>query len=95
MRAWGSASDARSRKTRLSASAARVVTCIGSPSGNTSRTIGNRLALDVTSVVESILENPHAVLRKILDKVKGDLVAKWKANDEAYGLLKRFLELYT
>ncbi len=41
-------------------------------------------ALDVTSVVESILESPHAVLRKILDKVKGDLVAKWKADGVEY-----------
>ncbi len=41
-------------------------------------------ALEVLTLVESILENPHAVLRRQLDKAKGDLVAKLKADGVEY-----------
>ncbi len=41
-------------------------------------------ALDVVSLVESILENPNAVLYKQIDKAKGELVAKLKAEGMDY-----------
>jgi superfamily II RNA helicase len=41
-------------------------------------------ALDVLTLVESILENPQAVLVRQLDKVKGELVAKLKAEGMEY-----------
>ncbi len=40
--------------------------------------------LDVLSLVESILENPHAILIRQLDKRKGDLVAELKASGVEY-----------
>jgi superfamily II RNA helicase len=41
-------------------------------------------ALDVITLVESILEDPTAVLRKQVDKLKGDLVAELKAAGVPY-----------
>jgi superfamily II RNA helicase len=41
-------------------------------------------ALEVLTLVESILENPQAVLRRQLDKIKGELVAKLKADGVEY-----------
>ena len=39
---------------------------------------------DLITLVESILENPEAVLRKQVDKLKGELVAKLKAEGVEY-----------
>ncbi|HSS48914.1 MAG TPA: DUF3516 domain-containing protein, partial [Thermoanaerobaculia bacterium] len=39
---------------------------------------------DLVTLVESILENPEAVLRKQVDKLKGELVAKLKAEGVEY-----------
>ena len=41
-------------------------------------------ALDVLTLVESILENPDIVLRKQVDKLKGELVAQLKAEGIEY-----------
>jgi superfamily II RNA helicase len=41
-------------------------------------------ALDLVSLVESILENPHAVLRRQLDYVKGELIGRLKADGVEY-----------
>jgi len=41
-------------------------------------------ALDLLTLVESILENPELVLRRQLDKVKGEAVAKMKAEGKDY-----------
>ncbi len=41
-------------------------------------------ALDVASLVEAILENPNVVLYRQVDKVKGDLIAKLKAEGVPY-----------
>jgi superfamily II RNA helicase len=41
-------------------------------------------ALDLLSLVESILENPQIILRKQLDKVKGEAVATMKAEGMDY-----------
>lgn len=41
-------------------------------------------ALDVLTLVEAILEHPFAVLRRQLDKIKSDLVAKLKAEGAEY-----------
>ena len=41
-------------------------------------------ALDVLSVIESVLENPGAVLAAQLDKVKGDLIGEWKRSGVEY-----------
>jgi len=41
-------------------------------------------ALDVLSLVESILENPHAILIRQVDKLKGELVAELKASGVEY-----------
>lgn len=41
-------------------------------------------ALDVVTLVESILENPHTVLFKQLDKLKGEKVAELKAQGMDY-----------
>ncbi|MBX7080227.1 MAG: DUF3516 domain-containing protein [Nannocystaceae bacterium] len=41
-------------------------------------------ALDVMSVVESILESPQAILMRQVDKLKGDLVAQLKAEGVEY-----------
>lgn len=41
-------------------------------------------ALDVVSVIESVLENPGAVLAAQLDKAKGDLVGEMKRNGVEY-----------
>jgi len=41
-------------------------------------------ALDVFSLVESILENPNAVLMRQIDRIKGDLVASLKAEGVEY-----------
>ncbi len=41
-------------------------------------------ALDLVTLVESILEDPHAVLYKQIDRAKGDLVAKLKAEGVEY-----------
>jgi superfamily II RNA helicase len=41
-------------------------------------------AVEVLTLVESILENPHAVLRRQLDKLKGEVVAKLKADGVEY-----------
>ena len=50
-------------------------------------------ALDVLTLVESILENPDAVLRKQLDRVKGERIAKMKADGLDYE--QRMAELET
>jgi superfamily II RNA helicase len=36
-------------------------------------------ALDLVTVVESILEDPEIILRRQLDKLKGRMIAEWKA----------------
>ena len=41
-------------------------------------------ALDVLTMVESILENPTVVLIKQVDKLKGELVGKLKAEGVEY-----------
>jgi hypothetical protein len=41
-------------------------------------------ALDLLTLVESILENPELVLRRQLDKLKGEAVAKMKAEGKDY-----------
>jgi superfamily II RNA helicase len=41
-------------------------------------------ALDVLSLVESILENPNVILWRQIDKIKSDLVAKMKAEGVEY-----------
>ena len=41
-------------------------------------------ALDLLTLVESILENPEFVLRQQLDKLKGRMVAEWKAEGLDY-----------
>ncbi|MCM2258370.1 MAG: DUF3516 domain-containing protein [Vicinamibacteria bacterium] len=41
-------------------------------------------ALDVLTLVESILENPELILRKQLDKAKGKAIAEWKAEGLDY-----------
>jgi superfamily II RNA helicase len=41
-------------------------------------------ALDLLTLVESILENPELILRKQLDKVKGLAIAEWKAEGLDY-----------
>jgi hypothetical protein len=41
-------------------------------------------ALDVVTLVESILEHPRAVLLRQVDKIKGDLVARLKAEGVEY-----------
>jgi superfamily II RNA helicase len=41
-------------------------------------------ALDVSSLVEAVLENPKAVLYRQVDKVKGDLIGQWKADGVPY-----------
>ncbi|MBN4059208.1 DUF3516 domain-containing protein, partial [Endomicrobium sp. AH-315-J14] len=41
-------------------------------------------ALDVLSVIEAILENPRAILYKQIDRLKGELVAKLKAEGVEY-----------
>ena len=41
-------------------------------------------ALDVLTLVESILENPELILRKQLDRVKDKAVAEWKAEGMEY-----------
>lgn len=41
-------------------------------------------ALDVLTLVESILENPELILRKQLDKEKGRKIAEWKAEGLDY-----------
>ena len=44
-------------------------------------------ALDVLTLVEAILENPRAVLYRQVDKLKGELIARLKADrDRARGL---------
>jgi superfamily II RNA helicase len=40
--------------------------------------------LDVITLVESVLENPEIVLRKQIDKIKGELVAQMKADGIPY-----------
>lgn len=40
--------------------------------------------LSLLSLVESILENPDAILRKQLDRVKGDAIAEMKADGMSY-----------
>jgi len=49
-------------------------------------------ALDVMSLVEAILENPHAILIRQLDKAKGDLVAELKASGVEYDQRMEALE---
>ncbi|MGE3957090.1 MAG: DEAD/DEAH box helicase [Vicinamibacterales bacterium] len=41
-------------------------------------------ALDVLTLVESILENPELILRKQLDRVKDEAIATWKAEGMEY-----------
>ncbi|HRC84335.1 MAG TPA: DUF3516 domain-containing protein [Thermoanaerobaculia bacterium] len=41
-------------------------------------------ALDVLTLVESVLENPNAVLYKQVDKLKGQAIAQWKAEGIDY-----------
>ena len=41
-------------------------------------------ALDVLTLVESILENPELILRKQLDRVKDVAIAQWKADGMEY-----------
>lgn len=41
-------------------------------------------AVDVASLVEAVLENPYAVLYRQLDKIKGDLINKMKAEGVQY-----------
>src|SRR5690606_358796 len=41
-------------------------------------------AVDVLTLVEAILEHPHAVLRRQVDKLKTDLVAAMKAEGVEY-----------
>ncbi len=41
-------------------------------------------ALDVLTLVESILENPELILRKQLDRVKDEAIARWKAEGMEY-----------
>lgn len=41
-------------------------------------------ALDVLTLVESILENPELILRKQLDRVKDRMMAQWKAEGMEY-----------
>ena len=41
-------------------------------------------ALDVLTLVESILENPDLILRKQLDRVKDQAIATWKADGMEY-----------
>jgi superfamily II RNA helicase len=41
-------------------------------------------ALEVLSLVEAILEDPHAVLKRQLDRIKGEAVAKMKAEGVEY-----------
>ncbi len=41
-------------------------------------------ALDVLSLVEAILEDPNIILRKQVDKLKGDLIARLKAEGVQY-----------
>ena len=50
-------------------------------------------ALDVLTLVESILENPEQVLRKQLDRVKGERIAQMKADGLDYD--QRMAELET
>jgi superfamily II RNA helicase len=50
-------------------------------------------ALDVLTLVESILEDPDAVLRKQLDRVKGERIAQMKADGIEYE--QRMAELET
>jgi superfamily II RNA helicase len=50
-------------------------------------------ALDALTLVESILENPDAVLRKQLDRVKGERIAQMKADGLDYE--QRMAELET
>ena len=45
---------------------------------------GENYALDVLTMVESILEDPDAILRRQLDKLKGDKVAELKAAGVEY-----------
>lgn len=40
--------------------------------------------LDVASLVEAILESPKAVIYRQLDKIKGDLIGRWKADGIPY-----------
>jgi len=49
-------------------------------------------ALDLLSLVESILENPRMILYKMEDKVKGDAIARWKAEGVEYEERMRRLE---
>ncbi|MCP5520230.1 MAG: DUF3516 domain-containing protein [Verrucomicrobiales bacterium] len=48
-------------------------------------------ALDVLTLVESILENPEIILRRQLDRVKGEAIAEMKAEGMDYD--QRMLEL--
>jgi hypothetical protein len=41
-------------------------------------------ALDVLTLVESILENPELILRKQLDRVKDEAISRWKAEGMEY-----------
>ncbi|MFN7916617.1 MAG: DUF3516 domain-containing protein [Vicinamibacterales bacterium] len=41
-------------------------------------------ALDVLTLVESILENPELILRRQLDRVKDEAIARWKAEGMEY-----------
>ena len=43
-----------------------------------------KYALDVSSLVEAVLENPKAVLYRQVDKVKGDLIGRLKAEGVPY-----------
>ncbi len=49
------------------------------------------LALDMSTLVEAILENPKVILRRQVDKLKGELVARLKAEGVEYE--KRMEEL--
>lgn len=41
-------------------------------------------ALDVITLIESILEDPDLILRRQLDKLKGEKIAEWKASGMEY-----------
>ena len=52
-------------------------------------------ALDLLSLVESILEDPHLILRKQLDRIKGEAVAEMKAAGMEYDERMEELEKLT
>ena len=74
---WRPTSSATSRSTTRSRS-----TC--STRSTSSTTSRRRYALDVLTLVESILENPDVILYAQLDKLKGEKIAELKAQGMEY-----------